>query len=282
MRTLVVVLNYRGAAVLLPCLRSLSAQLTQDDAVLVVDNGGEDTLMATVRQAFPNVTILTPGENLGFSRAVNVGLRYSVQQKYAATWLVNNDTVIEPGALTALKSVATKHPGVQLFSPLIMTPGGAVWFAGGTINPWRMRTEHCPYQPQGDAPFKTGFLTGCALFIPHETVSQVGLFDERYFLYYEDADYSTRVIERGGELWVVPQARVIHSEESRQNPNKLYWLVRSGTEYFFERTSGIEKAWIYVYFCLRRLKNKLRLWVAPGPVAAMVERAYTDALKARP
>lgn len=277
--TLVVVLNYRGAAVLLPCLQSLVAQMAPDDRMLVIDHGHELELMAMVRQSFPEVEIYVPSENGGFARGMNYGLREALRRGFSAAWLVNNDTVAAPQALSVLKAAALDYPGANLFSPLITTPQDTVWFAGGQVNFWRMRTEHVRVIPSTNTPFQTRFLTGCALFVPRITLEQVGFLDERYFLYYEDADYSVRTLAQGGTLWVIPQARVIHSEASEMNPEKIYWLVRSGTEFFWLHTRGQKRLWVRAFLGLRRLKNRLRRIFFPGPVAEKLERAYTDALK---
>lgn len=276
-KVLVTVLNYRGAAVLMPCLESLALQLLPGDALLVVDHGNETALMQKVREVFPQFEILTPPANGGFAQGMNRGLRKGLEQGFDAVWIVNNDAIAESGALAQLRRAAEER--AALFSPVIVNPQGAIWFAGGGIDWIRMRTYHSTGVAKCEKPFQTQFLTGCALFIPTSIIKQVGLFDERYFLYYEDAEYSERVKKAGGELLVVPQARVVHSEESQKNPEKIYWLVRSGVIFFFTQAKGWKKGVIAGVFLLRRIKNWLECMWKPSPVAESVKRAYTDALK---
>lgn len=274
---LVIVLNYRGQDVLLPCLASLLPTLGPQDTCLVVDNGGEPALMDLVRQQLPTVRILSTGVNLGFARGMNVGLRIAHEEGFEAAWLLNNDVRVEPGALAALKRAQRDAVGRNIFSPVILNKDGQIWFAGGRINYWRMRVEHRRDAPKEMTPFSTQFLTGCALFIPRETWETIGFLDERYFLYYEDAEYSVRAQVHGGKLWVVPEARVKHAEVSEAHPEKVYWLVRSGVEFFSRHTVGWRRSWVRVYLIARRSKNFLERLFLGTALAHSIKRAYTDA-----
>lgn len=274
---LVVVLNYRGEDVLLPCLQSILPELGPEDACVVIDNGQEETLMAKVARTFPTVRTRVSPTNGGFAKGMNQGIAIAEQENFDAVWLLNNDAVVQPGALEKMKQAQVRFPEVALFSPLILNEQGNVWFAGGQINFWRMRVEHNQSFPQERNPFLTDFLTGCALFIPRETISAIGTLDERYFLYYEDAEYSLRTKQHGGKLWVVPEAQVVHKEVSSLNPEKTYWLVRSGVEFFFRHTPGFLRPFLYGYFSLRWLYNWLKSTLLSDSLARSVKRAYTDA-----
>jgi GT2 family glycosyltransferase len=105
-------------------------------------------------------------------------------------------------------------------------------------------------------PYETGYLTGCALFAPKEIFERVGLFDERFFLYYEDADFSVRAKKIGYKLLVVPKSVVVHGEQSVDNKEKIYWLVLSGLRFFEKHTSWYLRPWIWLYILLRKMKNK--------------------------
>lgn len=274
---LVVVLNYRGQEVLLPCLGSLMPELRDGDRCLIVDNGNEEELLQEVKNIFPQIETQSLDENVGFARGMNVGLKKALEEEFSAVWLLNNDTLVKRGALEALRKAAEEHPGVHLFSPLIFTSDERVWFAGGRVDYWRMRTTHVQSLPDQENTFSTDFLTGCALFIPRRTLEQVGILDERYFLYYEDVDYSVRVRGHGGSLWVVPRARVTHHEVSVLNPDKIYWLVRSGVEFFLRHTPWPLRIWTYSYLGLRRLKNIAEHFFFRRALARSIKQAYTDA-----
>lgn len=274
----VIVLNYRGEQVLARCLSSLETTLGKDDAILVVDNGHEESLMREIATQFPKVEILTPEENRGFAAGMNLGIRHMLEKgSFDALWLFNNDAVALPGTRDHLEA-AVQSNGVQaLYSPIIYPgPGTPPWFAGGRLNFFRMRTEHRQRVKSPDSPYTTGFLTGCALFIPRKAFDTLGLLDERYFLYYEDAEYSLRATRSGLKLWIVPAAEIYHSEASQANPAKTYWLVRSGVEFFLRESRGWWRLWIRAFFFLRKIKNSVEIRYAPRPLAREVERAYTD------
>lgn len=277
MRTLVIVLNYQGETVLLPCLRSIVKAVGPEDRLLVVDNGQEETLIEKVREEFPQVMIEVTQENVGFARGMNVGLRRALAEGFEAAWILNNDAVIANDSLDRLKEVAKTYPGPHAFSPLIRKPDQTIWFAGGQIDWWRMRTNHLQDAPKKETPFQTSFLTGCALFIPRATLEQVGLLDERYFLYYEDMDYSLRVLRTGGMLWVVPGAEVVHGEVSELRGEKVYWLVKSGVECFLRHSTSWQRIWFGFYLGLRRLRNWSRFLWGDTVLARLIEKAYTEA-----
>lgn len=274
---LVVVLNYHGESVLLPCLASLFPELEDGDQCLVIDNGGEGSLLKQALTQFPQLRTVTLEENRGFAAGMNVGLKQALLGTYKAVWLLNNDTLVQRGALQALKQAVQTRTGLNLFSPLILTPEKKVWFAGGTIDYVRMRTQHEHSLPRTNRPFRSRFLTGCALFIPRETLEKIGLLDERYFLYYEDAAYSWRTEMNQGQLWVVPQSVIVHHEVSVYSPDKLYWLVRSGVEFFLRATPKYLRWWTYLFLWLRRGKNVWDRFMRPSPIAEAINRAYTDA-----
>lgn len=281
-QTLVVILNFHGETVLVPCLRSVLAVCGRQDQVMVIDQGGEQSLMERVRALFPQVRVTVAESNRGFAGGMNRGLRRALEEQFESVWLLNNDTLVAPGALAALQEAARARPGVQAFSPVIRTCTGTVWFAGGRINYGRMRVEHSQTVADTVNPFETQFLTGCALFLPSATLQRAGLLDERYFLYYEDAEYSRRIQSLGGALWVVPGAAVIHAEQSELNPEKTYWLVRSGVEFFGRHTPKRWRAWMGLYLAARRLKNYLEQWLRPSELARSVAKAYTDASSSLP
>ncbi|MGB4943423.1 MAG: glycosyltransferase family 2 protein [Candidatus Moraniibacteriota bacterium] len=274
----IIVLNYRGERVLSRCLASLELAIGPADHVLVADNGHEDTLLSTLRSRFPWIETISTESNRGFAAGMNLGIQRQIgQRQYDAYWLLNNDASITPDTLNQLKQALREKGGHAVFSPVIYQEHtGTPWYAGGRIDYFRMRTVHERSLSSAHDPYETDFLTGCALFVPREVIASIGLLDERYFLYYEDAAYSLRARRAGFRLWVVPQATVYHSEESRSNPAKTYWLVRSGAEFFLRESRGWRRGWVRVVYALRRLKNQLEIWCYPSPMAHEVKRAYTD------
>jgi len=276
-RVAIIILNYRGEQSLPLCLESLHKAIGPEDNILVVDNGNEEVLMKRLQSEYPEVAMIATPKNIGFARGMNFGMRYCLDEGGVdAFWLVNNDARVTPRALKTLKQALSIHGPNALYSPCILTaPDGPVWFSGGWIDFLQMKTVH-NQRAIARGIGETDFLTGCALFIPKQAFDTLGFLDERYFLYYEDAEYSLRAKRLLVPRYVVSEALVYHSEASEGRAGKLYWLVRSGAEFFLRESRWPFSLWVRGYYLLRRLKNRLRLAFFRDPLAEELERAYTD------
>ena len=275
----IIVLNYNGGRRLLSCLYSLKQLDYPNKEIIVVDNGSGDDSLSPAENQFPHLTFIKNGKNEGFAKGMNIGMRLALERGAQWCWIFNNDAEADPAALSLLISIAEEHPQAGLLSPVIYeTESGDIWFAKGTIEYSRMRVLHTsPVKRELlSTAYPSEFLTGCALLIKKELIETVGFLDERFFLYYEDADYSLRALAAGFLCLVVPEARVSHSEESRSNPTKTYFLVRSGLFFFEKHASFLLRPYFQAYVTMRRVKNSIdRLYKKDGP-ALEAYRAYQD------
>jgi len=276
-KVFVVILNWNGKDRLADCLRSVFALSYGNFEVVVVDNASRDGSIEDVKNFFSRAHFILNKENVGFSMGMNVGIRFALSKGAEYVWILNNDAECDREALSVLVSAAETHKNPAIFSPRILSPEGWDWFSGGKINYRRMRAEHVFVSDESSDgnPYPTGYLSGCALFLPKKSIEIVGLFDEGYFLYYEDADLSVRALKKGLDLLVVPKASVIHGEQSTENPEKIYWLVRSGLRFFKAHTPSFLRPWMWVYTLLRRLKNKVDKFRGKKE-ALPVSSAYAD------
>lgn len=276
-----VVLNFNGKGVIEACLRSLFASEDVLLRVVVVDNASRDNSMIRVKELFPRAHCIFNEENVGFAAGVNVGIRYALEHGADFVFLLNNDAVVEKDTLSILFRYAGQHP-MAAFSPLIFSSKEKkrIWFCGGEIDWCRMRAQHRACEKLPEAPFLSEYLSGCAFFAPKRAFYDVGLFDDEYFLYYEDADWGVRAGQAGYALWVVPAAHAVHAEQSEtENPKKLYFLVLSGVLFFLKNTTGWRYFWYRLFFFLRRCKNwgdRYFHWGDPR-VVGQVYNAYRDA-----
>ena len=121
------------------------------------------------------------------------------------------------------------------------------------------------------------------MLIHKKVFKEIGILDENFFLYYEDADFSWRARKANFQLGIVPSSKIIHLEQSNQvNANKIYWLVKSGL-YFFLKNASWEKHFYYkLYLLARRWKNKRILAKNPQNKKALaVKQAYGDYAKGK-
>jgi len=253
----IIILNWNGKERIVPCLRSVFSLGYKNFEVVVVDNASRDGSLELARASFGRAHFIVNEKNAGFAAGMNVGIRFALSKGAEYVWVLNNDTVVGRDALSVLVDAAEASRGAIL-SPLILTPSGKAWFSAGRVNFLRMKTEHVDpdVASREDAPYETEYLTGCALFMPKEAVKAIGLFDEQFFLYYEDADFSLRAKNAGYTLLVAPKAVVVHGEQSTDNPEKIYWLVLSGLRFFGKHTPWYLRPWMRLYILLRKMKNK--------------------------
>lgn len=270
----ILVLNYNGETCLPKCLLSLQDLKYSNYTVVVIDNGSQDQSLQKAKNTFPQHVYLEKTTNTGFATGMNTGIEYAQAAGYDFVWLMNYDAEVLPDTLDALMGAYQANNKIQAMSPVIKDSQGKTWFAGGHINFFRMRTEHSR-KIKSTTHYQTGFLTGCAPLFKTDLLRNVGNFDERYFLYYEDADLSYRLMKSGKNLYVIPEAVVLHAEKSQTNPQKLYYLVHFGLLFFALHTPNTLRPYVVVYVTIRRLVNKIKLLLGLSG-ASSVAQAYAD------
>lgn len=269
----IIVLNYNGQACLLRCLDSLLRLCYQNFFIVVVDNASEDDSFLSAKEHFPHVLFIANKTNIGFAAGMNMGISAALEKGAQYVWLLNNDAVVESDTLSFLIDAAQECPKAGLLSPYIFNAStGILWFGKGIISFFRMRAVHVLPRKREQALrwHESGFLTGCALLIKKEVFSAIGVLDEVFFLYYEDADFSIRARARGFMTIAVPKSRVFHAEQSEKNIKKLYYLVLSGLLFFEKHANPFFRLYFILYGTMRRLKNAID--VARGKKEALVVR----------
>jgi GT2 family glycosyltransferase len=271
----IIVLNFNGQSCLPRCLESLAQSKYISQEVVVVDNGSTDHSFFTAQKNYPQYTYIKKTTNTGFAGGMNTGIEYALSKGHDFIWLMNYDATVFPETLDKLVEAVLKNPKIEVSSPRIIDDQEQTWFCGGKIDYLRMRTVHNRNCKETTTPHTTGFLTGCALFVQSRVFKEVGLLDERFFLYYEDADFCQRVQKRGGQLWVIPAALVWHEEKSRENTKKLYYLVHYGMLFFALHTPIYLRGYLVLYVTMRRVINYFKL-VLGASGATIVHQAYAD------
>jgi GT2 family glycosyltransferase len=118
--------------------------------------------------------------------------------------------------------------------------------------------------------------------VKKEVFKKIGLLDEDYFLYWEDADFSLRSGKNGFKKAVVSSSWAYHFEKSEKNKeNKVYWLVLSGLVFFKKNTPFVLRPWIAIYTLIRKTKNYFDILSGKNRLAPIVRRAYQDFKNAR-
>ena len=268
----VIVLNWNGKEDTLDCLDSLRSTDYDNYQVVLVDNGSEDDSVRAVKENFPEVEVVETGKNLGFAGGNNVGIEYAVKQDADYVFLINNDTTVHPDYLKELVVVAESDAKIGAVGSKIMYHGEPerIWFAGGKINWLKNKGEHIGLDEidkgQFDEIKEVGYLTGCALLVKREVIEKVGVLEDDYFLYYEDADYSLRIQNAGYKTVYAPKSKIYHKVSRSTKPGSasyVYYHVRNGLVNARRNGDISVKIAIYIFAFLLSVKQLVKIIFFP-------------------
>jgi GT2 family glycosyltransferase len=276
-KVFIIILNYNGKEFIKKTLSGVLRINYPNFEVVLVDNNSEDGSFELIKREFSKIILIKNSENLGFSAGNNIGIEYALERGAEYIFLLNYDTEVEKNFLTPLIEIMEEDKRIGIASPIILNEdGSAIWFSGGKISWLKMKSYH-EDDNKKDNYFNSNYLSGCAMLIRSEIFQKVGLFDEDYFLYWEDADFSVRAKRAGYKLAVCPKSRIIHLEKSQEKKEKkIYWLVISGLIFFKKNSSLIFRPYIFFYVLLRRLKNWKDVRRKKNTINEAVQKAYRD------
>lgn len=254
-----IIVNYNSSDLLIDCLDSLKRQLVMDNGeivpleVIVVDNSSSQSEREKLSQIDHDIVrVIKKDTNIGFARANNLGYRLA-RGNYIL--FINPDTYLFEGALDSLynflNASAAGAVGPKFWwdkektflLPMNQPPtifGSLLELSGtkflnlGRFLSHRWQKKSLDYWCT-DKPLKVNMISGGSMLVRREVINEVGLFDETYSLYFEDADWCRRVLKKGYTIYYYPAAEIVHyynqsakkvSDESRQN------FARSADIYF--------------------------------------------------
>ncbi|MGI9051589.1 MAG: glycosyltransferase family 2 protein [Ilumatobacteraceae bacterium] len=232
----VVVLTYRPPVDLLhDCIASV-ARSASADAIVVVDNGGDAGVEQVEAAAAGRVSVLRPGENLGFAGGMNLGMRHAIDLGATSVALLNDDTVVAPGWLATLAARLGDGDDIGAVQPKLLFPGPAPQRINSVGVRWRADGAGidigCDEIDRGqyDHVRPIELFTGGAVLLRRELIETTGGFDDRYFLYYEDIDLGLRGRELGWRYLCEPASVVWHrrgATTTTRPAQSRYWQERN-------------------------------------------------------
>jgi GT2 family glycosyltransferase len=249
-RVAIIVLNWNDYDDTVNCLKSLERLNYADFRVYLVDNHSSDDSFKRLQQecrlhAFTcDITCLETGANLGFAGGNNRAIKKAYQEGYDYFWLVNNDAVVAPDALTQLVETIKKDKRIGIVGSKIYYSGSdKIWFAGGLVSSWTGQTHHIGYgerdHGQYDQERPVQFITGCSLLFRRGLIDKIGLMREFYFLYYEETEWNIRARQAGFKVVYQPRSRIYHKVSTatggEQDPapyvayydlRNEYWMIK--------------------------------------------------------
>lgn len=212
----IITVNWNGRQMTLDCIESLRRATYGNRHIVVVDNASADGSVDAIRERYPDVAVLPLAENRRFAGGTNAGLQYALARGANLLLVLNNDTTVDPGFLDPLVERILADSAVGIVAPKILyhSAPDLLWYAGGEISFWGGRMRHRgirePDRGQHDTPGETDYATGCCLLVRSELVHAIGLLDESYYMYTEDADWCMRARRAGYRIVYEPRAKVWH------------------------------------------------------------------------
>jgi GT2 family glycosyltransferase len=239
----VIIVNYNGCRFLEDCLRAvLDQELGEPFEVTLVDNGSTDNSVAYVRRAFPTVGVIEARRNLGFAGGNNLGIG-AARGRYIV--LLNNDTQVRAGWLKALVAAAEQNPGAGAIAAklLFVDPANTIQNAGSLLlsdGSGADRGFREPDRGQYDTAEEVFGACGASVLYRRQMLEDVGVFDETFFMYYEDTDLNWRMRLRGWSVLYEPDAVVdhVHAGSSREwspfftfhvDRNRIFVLLKNAS-----------------------------------------------------
>jgi GT2 family glycosyltransferase len=293
-RCTVIVLNYNGEKLLPACLDSLACQIGEPIDIVVVDNASTDGSAELVAQHYPSVRFLGLDSNRGFTGANNAALRDALLRGSEYALLLNNDTFAAPDFISKMLAVITSDLNVAVVCPKIYFAHqpDSLWYAGGDFSLWTGVSKHRGWRQidknQYDQSVDITQATGCAMLVRASAIREVGLLDDRFFIYGEDLDWSVRFKKRGYRLLFAPKARLWHldgatnvkvlgngSEERRQflSTRNMIFIARKHVRWWQLPTHAVGFAVRHVGFY-----TALRLWRRDFRALFAIYRAIAEGL----
>jgi GT2 family glycosyltransferase len=286
MQLAIIIVNWNVKDLLRNCLNSVLADIAANNlsaAVWVVDNASTDGSAPMLRRDFPEVHVVTSQENLGFARGNNTALRalgfadikheaesfLSPEKEGGAgdlpetVLLLNPDTEVHPGALPVLLDFLQSTPRAGVAGPRLEYGDGAFQHSAFAFpGLWQLAIELLPVPGrwiesrlngryprslyEQAQPFRVGHPLGAAMCVRREAIQQVGLFDERYYMYVEEIDWVKRMASAGWPAYCVPAARITHfgGQSTAQLPTDMFVNLWSSRYRFYRQHYPPFKVWL--------------------------------------
>ena len=229
----VIIVNYLSYSHANSCISSIKKNCHDEIIFIVIDNSPAPEI-SLITDAHPDIIPIIPGHNTGFAGGCNLGIARALEYGLNYVLLLNPDTRAENDIVAILREELEKDEQRALAGPKIVRDNSRrdIWFAGAKMNWWLKGTVHVlkDHTPAHDVACSVPFLSGCAMMIRSSVLRTVGPIPEDYFLYFEDADYSQRVLNSGFTIIYVPAAMLIHHVSSTvgaQSYDHVYYISRN-------------------------------------------------------
>ena len=243
----ILLVNWNGKEDTLRSLSSLKQIKAPEFEVVIIDNGSTDGSQEAIRQEFPGYTLIETGENRGFAGGNNVGIAYGMERDFTHFLLLNNDTIVDPEILESFLKEFELHPEAGILGGKIYLMGdpkrldhlGWIW------NAKRLAFDFVGYRALDGEKWEQSlgldYACGACLMIRREVFETIGVFDPRFFLFWEEADLCFRAKRAGFAVRTCPSAKLWHKVSASftgGKPHAAYFVWRNRLLWIERNFSG--------------------------------------------
>lgn len=251
----IIIVNWNTKNILSDCLRSVYEQAGDVDyEVIVVDNASTDGSLDMIKSDFERVVLLENAQNKGFATANNQGMEIA---KGRYVLLLNSDTVVLDGAIAKTVSFADAHPRAGVTGCRVLNADRTLqptcFMFPSILNMFLSSTylykffpksrffgrERMTWWDRSDVR-QVDVVTGCFMLVRREAIDQVGVMDERFFMYAEETDWCYRFREEGWDVTFTPAGQIIHlgGQSTAKKPVAMIVQLRLSILKFIRKHSG--------------------------------------------
>ncbi|PJE50955.1 MAG: hypothetical protein COV29_01605 [Candidatus Yanofskybacteria bacterium CG10_big_fil_rev_8_21_14_0_10_36_16] len=275
----IIILQFNNSGDTICCLESVKELQNENINIIIVDNASgsvhKNKIESYLKNETPNTkyTYSKLSDNIGYSGGNNVGINTALKQGADYILILNPDTVVKPNLLDKLIKKAESDSKIGIVGPAINEGGKTVY--GGKIKWLRPELSHSSMQ-------KVDYIIGSSMLIKKEVFEKIGFLDEKYFLYFEDADFSARAKMAGFKLSIEPTAIVDHKVSSSTSqlgsPILLYYHYRNSHLFNFKNGPFWSKILLPFWSFYVILKQLAKIILVPKrrEVSRMILKGVTD------
>lgn len=237
----IIIVNYNTKKLTLECIESIyKSKMNYTFEIFVVDNNSSDNSVDAIKETYSNVKVVENKENVGFSKANNQAIKVS-NGRYVL--LLNSDTIVNNTTLSTIIEFMDKHKEVGATGCKVVLPDGSLdkachrgfptpkasfYYITGLAKRFPSNPKFNGYHKSYlnmDEIHEIDCLVGAFMMVRRETIKDVGMLDETYFMYGEDIDWCYRIKKAGWKIYYNPKVSIIHYKgaSSRKKPFKIVY-----------------------------------------------------------
>ncbi|MDZ7860518.1 MAG: glycosyltransferase family 2 protein [Candidatus Krumholzibacteriota bacterium] len=258
--------NYKDTKI---CLESLlKKENYPHKEIVVIDNDSNDNSFQKLQEEFSQCVFMRNNKNLGFAAGNNPGIKYALKNGSDYIFILNNDTVFTEPVLSKLIKISEQNKTIGIAAPKLLNNDQSVQQSIVPIKTpanfllWLFRLTRNPdlNKISGNLIFNNYYISGAAMLIKKGVIRKLGVFDERFFFYSEDMDFSYRAVKSGFNLAYIPDLKIIHKHgQSSTREKALVQLYRANFQFLYKYWNSVLinsiKPAVSVTVFIRFLKN---------------------------